>query len=182
MGFKVGDKVECTVTRRTTGNHKLLGEKGTIIKIRNLGDYYIFAVEFDNNVSGHNCEGLGKHGHCYWLREEYLKLVETESTTTTEPQLTNYDIKSDQGKPRLSLVPINGIWTAISKIREYGVKKYTDTESWKQVEIQRYWDAVLRHIAACTVDMDAVDEESGMLHRWHVECNLAFIEELKGMD
>ena len=108
-----------------------------------------------------------------------FEVAPSESTIT---QPTNYLKNTDQGKPRLSLVPIDGIWTAIAKIREYGVKKYTDTESWKQVEIQRYWDAVLRHIAACTVDMDAVDEESGMLHRWHVECNLAFIEELKGMD
>ena len=62
-----------------------------------------------------------------------FKVAPSESTIT---QPTNYEIKTDQGKPRLSLVPINGIWTAIAKIREYGVKKYTDTESWKQVEIQ----------------------------------------------
>lgn len=177
MEFKVGDRVENTNDRFGIK----IGNKGSVIKL-DEGSSFSVAVKFDNNISGHNCEGSGKHGHCYWLKDTDLKLTETESTTTTELQPKNYDIKSDQGKPRLSLVPINGIWTAIAKIREYGVKKYTDTESWKQVGIQRYWDAVLRHIAACTVDMNAVDEESGLLHRWHVECNLAFIEELKGMD
>ena len=93
--------------------------------------------------------------------------------------IRDYTIKHDENKPRLSLVPIDGIWEAISKIREYGVDKYGDSESWREVEIERYWDATLRHIAACAVDRNSVDNESGLLHRWHVECNLAFIEELE---
>ena len=93
--------------------------------------------------------------------------------------IRDYAIKHDENKPRLSLVPIDGIWEAISKIREYGVAKYGDSDSWREVEIERYWDATLRHVAACAVDRNSVDEESGLLHRWHVECNLAFIEELE---
>ena len=175
MEFKVGDRVEyinnyCRIK---------IGQKGTILGL-DKDSKHLIAVEFDNNISGHNCDGLGKQGHCYWLKEEYLKLINDETVAVPfEPQPTNYEIKTDQGKPRLSLVPIDGIWRAIANIREYGVNKYGDSDSWKQVEIQRYWDAALRHISACTVDMDAVDEESGLLHRWHVECNLAFIEELE---
>lgn len=63
---------------------------------------------------------------------------------------------------------------------EYGVNKYGDNESWKQVEIKRYHDALLRHTAAITMDLNAVDEESGLPHRWHIACNLAFIEYLIG--
>lgn len=175
MEFKVGDRVKCV----SNYFQNTVGQKGTILGL-DKDSKLLIAVEFDRNIDGHSCNGMGKRRHCYWLRKEYLKLINDETVAVPfETQTTDYEIKSDQGKPRLSLVPINGIWKAIANIREYGVKKYTDTESWKQVETQRYWDAVLRHISACTVDMNAVDEESGMLHRWHVECNLAFIEELE---
>lgn len=87
--------------------------------------------------------------------------------------------KADQGKPRLSLVPINGIYTAIARVREYGVQKYKDPDNWKKVELQRYIDAMLRHVAAMNGDINKRDSESGLPHLWHAAANISFILELQ---
>ena len=86
--------------------------------------------------------------------------------------------KDDKGKLRLSLVPTQ-IIRDIAEVREYGCKKYHDPENWRQVEKQRYIDALLRHLLAYLEDPDGVDEESGIKHYKHVACNLAFICELE---
>ena len=82
--------------------------------------------------------------------------------------------KFDSGKPRLSLVPMQIVWD-IAEIREYGNKKYGDPDNWKQVEIERYVDALLRHTLAFVEDWSSVDEESGLEHYKHMACNMAFL-------
>lgn len=91
----------------------------------------------------------------------------------------DYDqnVKSDNGKPKISLVPTAIIYD-IAKIREYGVNKYGDPENWKKVEVERYWDAFLRHTLACFGDLKKKDDESGFPHLYHAACNLAFILEM----
>ena len=89
--------------------------------------------------------------------------------------------KKDKGKPRLTLVP-RKILFDIAAIREYGCKKYKDPDNWKRVEVQRYRDAAFRHFMAYLDDPAGVDAESGLPHRWHLECNLAFIAELEDLD
>lgn len=87
-------------------------------------------------------------------------------------------IKSDAGKPRLSLVPTQ-IITDIARIREYGINKYGAVESWKRVEPERYKDAAYRHWLAYLADPAGVDEESGLPHLWHLACNIAFLCEMQ---
>lgn len=87
-------------------------------------------------------------------------------------------IKADAGKLRLSLVPRQIIYD-IAKVREYGVSKYGDNESWKRVEIQRYRDAAYRHFMLYLDEPDGVDEESGLSHLAHLACNIAFLCELE---
>ena len=91
--------------------------------------------------------------------------------------------KADKGKARLSLVPPAIIY-AIARIREYGVNKYPDggTDNWKQVEPERYRDAMFRHLLAYINDPHGVDQESGLPHLWHLACNAAFLCELEGHD
>lgn len=91
----------------------------------------------------------------------------------TEP---NQDAKADNGKPRLSLVPMQIVYE-IATIREYGNKKYPNggVNNWKQVDPQRLWDACLRHIIAASDDFMRVDDESGYKHISHAACNLAFL-------
>lgn len=87
-------------------------------------------------------------------------------------------IKADAGKPKLSLVPRQIIFD-IAKVREYGLQKYGKSESWKQVDIQRYRDAAFRHFMAYLDDPQGVDAESGLSHLSHLACNIAFLSELE---
>jgi len=97
--------------------------------------------------------------------------------------IPNQDIKADVGKPRLSLVPTRAV-EGIARIREYGCNKYPigGQDNWKDVEPQRYIDALLRHAFAFKDDPLGVDEESGLPHLWHIGCNYAFLAELLGDD
>lgn len=90
-------------------------------------------------------------------------------------------IKADAGKLRLTLVPTELI-RAVAAIREYGVNKYGESESWKRVEIQRYRDAAYRHFLAYIDNPKSVDEESGLPHLWHLACNIAFLCDLEDKD
>ena len=66
----------------------------------------------------------------------------------------------------------------IARIREYGCDKYHDPENWKRVEKERYIDALGRHALAFLNNPMGVDEESGLPHLWHLECNAAFLSEM----
>ena len=88
--------------------------------------------------------------------------------------MDNQEIKADAGKLAISTVPTEAI-EAIAVIRQYGIKKYGSKESWKQVSIPRYREAVLRHILHWWKDPNAIDEESGLPSLWHALCNMAFI-------
>lgn len=90
----------------------------------------------------------------------------------------NQEIKADAGKPKLTLVPRQIIFD-IARVREYGLKKYGASESWKQVDIQRYRDAAFRHFMAYLDDPQGVDEESGLSHLSHLACNISFLSELE---
>ena len=82
--------------------------------------------------------------------------------------------KADEGKLQLTLVPPE-IIEDIAEVMMYGNKKYHDPESWKQVEIERYRDALFRHFLAYLRDPHSIDLESGIPHYKHMACNLAFI-------
>lgn len=93
--------------------------------------------------------------------------------------MNDQTIKADAGKLELCLVPTQ-IIRDIAEVRMYGNAKYGDSESWRRVEIERYRNAAFRHFLAYIDDPESVDEESGILHRKHLSCNLAFLAELEG--
>jgi hypothetical protein len=82
--------------------------------------------------------------------------------------------KDMKGKPVLSLVP-RGIVEAIAKVREFGNKKYGNPDGWKMQTKQDYWEACLRHAEKARNNMDAIDEESGLPHIYHLACDLSFM-------
>lgn len=86
--------------------------------------------------------------------------------------------KADSGKPRLTLVPREIIYS-IARVREYGNRKYGSADNWKQVEPERYRDAAFRHFLSYLDDPDGTDEESGLPHLWHLACNIAFLCEMQ---
>lgn len=92
--------------------------------------------------------------------------------------VSDQTIKSDAGKPRPTLVPPQIIFD-IARVREYGLKKYGDKESWKSVEVERYRDAMCRHLIAYLKNPNGEDEESKLPHLWHVATNVAFLCELE---
>ena len=115
----------------------------------------------------HKCNGTG----------EILRDIEDIERAEAWEAMNKQEAKSDAGKPRLSLVPTQIIYD-IARVREYGDKKYGSTDNWKTVEAQRYVDAMFRHLLAFVADPDGRDEESGLPHLWHLECNAAFLSEM----
>ena len=91
--------------------------------------------------------------------------------------IKNQQAKADSGKPNLSLVPPNIIFE-IEKVRRFGVAKYKNPDNWKNVEMERYHEALLRHTLAVWDDIEARDCESGLLHLSHIATNVAFLIEL----
>ena len=89
---------------------------------------------------------------------------------------TDQTIKADKGKLRLTLVPTM-ITKAIALVREYGVHKYKEKESWKTVEIERYRDAAYRHFLAYIEDPTGVDADSGLTHTEHLLANAVFLND-----
>ena len=91
--------------------------------------------------------------------------------------------KADAGKPKLTLVPHQIIYD-IAAVREYGNKKYPEggPDNWKQVEVERYRDALYRHLLLYLADPKGKDEESGLRHLQHVACNVAFLCELEAKE
>ena len=90
----------------------------------------------------------------------------------------NQQAKADQGKPHPSYVPV-ALIDGVMAVREIGTKKYGDPDNWKQVEPERYHQAMLRHILAAWNDPYKIDPESGLPHIAHVATNIAFLLEMK---
>lgn len=95
--------------------------------------------------------------------------------------IPNQEAKADAGKLQITLVPTR-IIEDIAEVRMYGNRKYHDPNNWKQVEIERYRDALCRHLLAYIRDPESVDEESGIPHYKHMACNMAFICEMERGD
>ena len=95
-----------------------------------------------------------------------------------EDRKYNQAVKADAGKLRPTLVPTQ-IIRDIAIVREYGNNKYGSSENWKEVEIERYRDALCRHLLAYLDDPKSVDEESGIEHYKQMACNMAFLCEME---
>ena len=111
-----------------------------------------------------------------------LESVDAREPLPSRKPLPAYDqtAKADAGKLQLTLVPRN-IIRAVAVVRAYGNQKYPEggPDNWKQVEKERYRDAMFRHLLAYLDDPTAVDPESGIPHLWHLACNCAFLCEME---
>jgi hypothetical protein len=115
------------------------------------------------------------------LEDENRALRTELQVNAGRKQEGDQDVKADAGKPRLTLVPQEIIW-AIAEVREYGCEKYGDPENWKRVDVQRYRDAMFRHVMFYLAAFHGKDPESGIPHLYHLACNVAFLCALEGMD
>ena len=110
---------------------------------------------------------------CYWT-------VDDGPIHWEERKRMNQKAKADAGKPRPTLVPVSLI-EAVTAVRMYGNEKYHDPENWRQVEPQRYQDALYRHWLSY-LKGEQCDPESGLPHLWHLACNAAFLIEMEGKE
>lgn len=129
-----------------------------------------------------NC--ISKKEMATWLKEHgckvdgrYFREPPQHKPKAEEPAPAQ-EAKADAGKERLTLVPMQIIFD-IAKVREFGNAKYGDPDNWKRVEPERYREAAFRHFLRYIDDPLGVDEESGLPHRFHLECNLAFLAEME---
>ena len=124
--------------------------------------------------------GLMKEHNADKMKEHNVdkKIAELWSKECKKSIANNQEAKADAGKPKLSLVPTE-IINCIAMVREFGNRKYKDANSWKRVEKQRYVDAMFRHLIKYVNDNNAVDEESGLPHLWHLATNVAFLCEME---
>ena len=102
--------------------------------------------------------------------------VHLEEANMDKP--SNQQAKADQEKPHPSYVPV-ALIEGVMAVREYGNAKYHDPDNWKQVEPERYHQAMLRHILAAWNDPYKIDPESGLPHIAHVATNIAFLLEME---
>lgn len=120
---------------------------------------------------------------------EWAEILECNADTLTKRKRSGWSdektletlIKGNEKMIDISLVPTE-IIEAIKQVRIYGCQKYHDPENWKRVELERYQDAMYRHLLAYIDNPNGLDEESGLPHLWHLACNVAFICELQKED
>lgn len=98
----------------------------------------------------------------------------TKALTETPTQEVNAlgGVKHDQGKTEWTLLP----WKSLKEIVDvltFGKIKYS-RDNWKNVEPDRYKDALLRHIFAW-LEGEKLDPESGKHHLAHAGCCLLFL-------
>lgn len=102
----------------------------------------------------------------------------TKADCVACPMERKQEAKADAGKLQIHMVPMQ-IVRDCAEVRMYGTNKYGgDENNWRKVELMRYVDAMLRHTLAFVEDIHGVDEESGIPHYKHAECNWSFISQL----
>lgn len=74
--MKIGDRVR--INKNFILHNKKIkpNQTGTIVGFYEIKLLTLVGVEFDENIKGHDCNGLGEKGHCSWLSRKYLVVEE----------------------------------------------------------------------------------------------------------
>lgn len=112
-----------------------------------------------------------------WQNIGFMELLDPKRKKETEIELKEQFTKYNQGKAKLTLLPIKAK-TLVAHVIAFGADKY-GKDNWKLCNDKSiYVDAALRHIDAF-LSGEKHDEESGMDHLAHAVANLMFVMELK---
>lgn len=111
--------------------------------------------------------------------DKYISFIplNTDAPAPSEKSTNYFEMKNDNGKPRMDLLPFDAI-KGVSDVLTFGANKYTPN-GWKDVPdaIPRYEAALLRHFAAIKTG-EQNDPESGLPHIYHLACNALFLASL----
>jgi hypothetical protein len=141
MSFKVGDKVRCI-----DASGYAAVTKGLTYIVLEASDKYI-RLQNDDNLEW------------FYLARQF-ELVEAST-----------GIKHDNGKPPISLIPVEAI-LGEADVFAFGAAKYGKHNFRHGMEHTRLLDAAMRHILAIVKGED-IDVESGKPHWAHARCCLA---------
>lgn len=74
--FDIGDRVRCLVDSPDDNDNITVGSMGTVC---GFDDYvnYIY-VDWDDDVGGHNCEGMARQSHGWNVPPEGLELMDDD--------------------------------------------------------------------------------------------------------
>ena len=94
--------------------------------------------------------------------------------------MNDQNAKRDNGKVEITLVPMEMV-EAAAVVRMYGNEKYPEggADNWKDVSVERYRNALFRHLFQYLREPYGIDHESGLPHWYHVTCNVAFITQME---
>ena len=95
--------------------------------------------------------------------------------TPTSDSNRDQTLKADGTKIRMELIPTSA-YKGLGNVLTFGAKKYAPN-TWRNVEVERYVGALLRHLCAYLEDPYGVDEESGLYHSEHLLTNAMFIND-----
>jgi Domain of unknown function (DUF5664) len=102
-------------------------------------------------------------------------IVDDASVVTTPQQKKEPGTKFDAGKPPMELLSTEAL-VQISRVLEFGKKKY-DAHNWRKgMSWSRLIGAALRHLAAFK-DGEDLDPETGLSHLAHLGCCTMFLLE-----
>lgn len=79
----------------------------------------------------------------------------------------------NEGKPKWSLVPQSSLIPMV-RVLEFGTKKYGDYNWTKGLSIRETCESLKRHLDAFMEGEDK-DNESGLSHIGHIQCNALFL-------
>lgn len=73
--MRIGDFVKITNTRGLFNDEIKRGEIGEIIAIKEFKYFTYIGIEFTRDISGHDCDGIGKEGYCSWVTKKHVKKI-----------------------------------------------------------------------------------------------------------
>lgn len=101
-------------------------------------------------------------GKTEWIKAPWKLFEKIAESCTKYPEL------------RWDLLPF-GPLERLVKILTFGAEKY-EPNNWQKVDSERYFNALIRHLVADFIHKENADEESGLLHSSHANCNATFLD------
>lgn len=88
--------------------------------------------------------------------------------------------RKNSGKPKLSMVALDCL-VPCAQVLAFGARKYARDNWRKGMPVTEILDSLLRHIASMQKG-ERIDQESGLSHIGHIQCNAMFLANPNNID